>query len=156
MEVGREGEGGMEVGEGGEYIPIATLSPLWPASEIAGQRWLDENTVSLINCEGQSHRTVSTNHNFWRERRAEAVSNRGLSAYQPTALPLGQTGSHSPPGWHWRLALYRTERHLLSGCGDCRTARGGTPTNTTLFVHACPPPPPPPPPPLSLSLCLWT
>ena len=36
---------------------------------------------------------MSTNHNFWRERRAEAVSNRGPSAYQPTALPLGQTGS---------------------------------------------------------------
>ena len=33
------------------------------------------------------------NHNFWRERTAEAVSNRGPFAYQPTALPLGQTGS---------------------------------------------------------------
>ena len=33
---------------------------------------------------------------FWRERRAEAVSNRGPSAYQPNALPLGQTGSHLP------------------------------------------------------------
>ena len=32
-------------------------------------------------------------HNFWRERRAEADSNRGPSAYQPNALPLGQTGS---------------------------------------------------------------
>ena len=30
---------------------------------------------------------------FQRERRAEAVSNRGPSAYQPNALPLGQTGS---------------------------------------------------------------
>ena len=30
---------------------------------------------------------------FWRERRTEAVSNRGPSAYQPNALPLGQTGS---------------------------------------------------------------
>ena len=28
---------------------------------------------------------------FWRERRAEAVSNRGPSSYQPNALPLGQT-----------------------------------------------------------------
>ena len=37
--------------------------------------------------------SVSTNHNFCRERRAEAVSNRGPSAYQPTALPLSQTGS---------------------------------------------------------------
>ena len=27
------------------------------------------------------------------ERRAKAVSNRGPSAYQPNALPLGQTGS---------------------------------------------------------------
>ena len=42
-----------------------------------------------------SHETVSTNHNLFelRERRAEAVSNRGPSAYQPNALPLGQTGS---------------------------------------------------------------
>ena len=43
--------------------------------------------------EGQSHETVSTDHNFRRERRAEADSNRGPSAYQPNALPLGQTGS---------------------------------------------------------------
>ena len=28
-----------------------------------------------------------------RKERAEAVSNRGPSAYQPNALPLGQTGS---------------------------------------------------------------
>ena len=45
------------------------------------------------NCEGQSHKTVSSDHNFWTERRAEADSNRGPSAYQPNALPLGQTGS---------------------------------------------------------------
>ena len=32
---------------------------------------------------------------FWRERRAEAVSNQGPSAYQPNALPLGQAGSCS-------------------------------------------------------------
>ena len=36
---------------------------------------------------------MSTDHNFLRERRAEADSNRGPSAYQPNALPLGQTGS---------------------------------------------------------------
>ena len=45
------------------------------------------------NCEWQSHKTVSKDHNFWREKRAEAVSNQGPSAYQPNALPLGQTGS---------------------------------------------------------------
>ena len=47
-----------------------------------------------VGSDGQSHKTVSTNHNFFEER-AEAVSNRGTSAYQPNALPLGQTGSHS-------------------------------------------------------------
>ena len=36
---------------------------------------------------------MSTEHNFWRERRVEADSNRGPSAYQPNALPLGQNGS---------------------------------------------------------------
>ena len=35
-------------------------------------------------------------HNFLRERRAETDWNRGPSAYQPNALPLGQTGS---PVW---------------------------------------------------------
>ena len=39
---------------------------------------------------------MSTDHNLLRERRAEADSNRGPSAYQPNALPLGQTGSPSP------------------------------------------------------------
>ena len=41
-------------------------------------------------CEGQSHKTVSTDHNFWRERRAEADWNRGPSAYQPNALPCAR------------------------------------------------------------------
>ena len=45
------------------------------------------------NCEGQSHKTVSADHKFWSERGTEADSNRGPSAYQPNALPLGQTGS---------------------------------------------------------------
>ena len=41
-------------------------------------------------CEGQRWKTMSTDHNFWRERTAEAESNRGTSAHQPNALPLGQ------------------------------------------------------------------
>ena len=32
-------------------------------------------------------------HNFWRERRAEAESNWGPSAYQPNTLPLAQISS---------------------------------------------------------------
>ena len=42
---------------------------------------------------------------FRRERRAEAVSNRGPSAYQPNALPLGQTGS--PLSVHLSTIIYR-------------------------------------------------
>ena len=36
---------------------------------------------------------MPTDHHFWRERRAEAESNRSPSDY--LALPLGQAGSHS-------------------------------------------------------------
>ena len=46
---------------------------------------------------------------FWRERRAEAVSNRGPSAYQPNALPLGQTGSTSQCE---HILLYKDAGHL--------------------------------------------
>ena len=53
------------------------------------ESWLN---VSLIR-EGRSHKTVSTDHNFWRERSTEGDSNRGPSAVQPNTLPLGQTGS---------------------------------------------------------------
>ena len=44
--------------------------------------------------EGYSHETVSTDHNFWREKRAEAEPNWGPSAYQPNTLLEGQTGLH--------------------------------------------------------------
>ena len=47
----------------------------------------------LVGSDGQSHKTVSKNNNLFEERKAEAESNRGPSAYQPNALPLGQTGS---------------------------------------------------------------
>ena len=62
---------------------------------------------------------MSTNHNFWKERRAEAVSNRGPSAYQPTALPLGQTGSLTNVSALWAFckfelfSLYNMRTHAL-------------------------------------------
>ena len=72
------------------------------------------------NCEGQSHKAVSTNHNLSEEkRRAEADSNRGPSAYQPNALPLGQTGSRGSCSALIRAdggpQLYqKSRRHLFS------------------------------------------
>ena len=57
-------------------------------------RWAAMTAILMFhNCEGQSHKTMSTHHNFWSERIAEADFNWGPSAYQPNALPLGQTGS---------------------------------------------------------------
>ena len=47
----------------------------------------------LVGSDGQSQDRVHKPRPFRRERRTEAVSNRGPSAYQPNALPLGQTGS---------------------------------------------------------------
>ena len=48
--------------------------------------------VALI-VRDKATRQCPHNHNFGRERRAGADSNRVPSAYQPNALPLGQTGS---------------------------------------------------------------
>ena len=61
-------------------------------------RWAEMRAILMFhNCEGQSHKTVSTDHNLWSERRrAKVDSNWGPSAYHPTALPLGQTGSPQP------------------------------------------------------------
>ena len=71
-------------------------------------RWAATRPILMFhNCEGQSHKTMSTDHNLWSKRRAEADSNWGPSAYQPTALPLGQTGSQSPYYTtlkHWQVS----------------------------------------------------
>ena len=66
----------MEVGGEGDYIPIATLHHQNDSCIKMGS---DESHFMFYNCEGQDHKTVSTDHNFRRERRAEADSNRGPS-----------------------------------------------------------------------------
>ena len=63
---------------------------------IPALRWATVRAILMFDykyCEEQNHKTVSTDHNLWRERRAKAESNRGLSAYQPNAIPLGQSDS---------------------------------------------------------------
>ena len=56
----------------------------------------DESHFNVsVGSDGQSHKTVSTNHNLSEEKGEPTVSNRGPSAYQPNALPLGQTGSQA-------------------------------------------------------------
>ena len=58
----------MEVGKEGDYIPIATLIPLTRMTPAL--RWAAMRVVlsSVINCEGQSHKTASTNHNPFEEK----------------------------------------------------------------------------------------
>ena len=55
----------------------------------------DESHFNVsVGSDGQSHKTASTDHNLFEEKgEPKRVSNRGPSAYQPNALPLGQTGS---------------------------------------------------------------
>ena len=65
-----------------------------------------------VGSDEQSQDSVHKPQPFGRERRAEAVSNRGPSAYQPNALPLGQTGSRgfvrlSAPAMHMHRCTLR-------------------------------------------------
>ena len=82
----------MEVGEEGDTYRNTVTSRM-----TAALRWTAMRAILMFHdCERKSHKTVSTDHNFRRERRAQAISNRGPSVYQPNALPLGQTGSLAP------------------------------------------------------------
>ena len=95
-EKGGRGYGGG--GRGRSYTYRYTVTT-WMTSAL---RWATMRAILMFHdCDGQSHKTVSTDPNFWREKRTEADSNRSPSAYQPNALPLGQTGSQQ----HW---LYST------------------------------------------------
>ena len=80
-----------------------------------------------VGSDGQSHKTVSTNTKsqdcvhkpqpFSRGRRAEAGSSRGPSgAYQPNALPLGQTGSRTLLDWP---VMERCRRGGVCTCQRC-------------------------------------
>ena len=84
----------MEVGGGGGGERLYTYRYTVTTRMTPALSWAPMTAIFMFHdyCEGQGHKTVSTNHSFWRESRAEADSNRGPSAYQPNALPLGQTG----------------------------------------------------------------
>ena len=60
-------EGGMEVGEEGDYIPIATLSA---PERFCIKMGSDGSHFNVsVGSDGQSHKTVSTpNHNLFEEK----------------------------------------------------------------------------------------
>ena len=82
----------MEVGVEGDYIYLSVHCH--HQNDFCIKMGSDESYFNVsVGSDGQSHKTVSTNHKLFEEiGKAEAVSNRGPSVYQPTALPLGQTG----------------------------------------------------------------
>ena len=54
----------------------------------------------------------------FKERRAEAESNRGPSANQPNALPLGQTGSRRRLGSLWHFTSLATVKAVHFSVGQ--------------------------------------
>ena len=77
---------------------------------------------------------VSTDHNFWRERRAEADLSRGPSAYQPNALPLGQTGSRQT---HPVIPIYNPPHRLCHGSMKIMPAPQKTGNQNTCRYSRC-------------------
>ena len=87
------------------------------------------------------------------------MSNRGPSAYQPTALPLGQTGSHHlisvtvfnftrPPVLSAPLLILSASRFLAPPTVGSRAFSVFRPSTWNMIVHGpgivtLPPPPPP-------------
>ena len=62
----KRGEGGMDVGGEGDYIPILCTCRFTVTTRmISASRWAAMTAILMFhNYEGQSHRTVSTDHNF--------------------------------------------------------------------------------------------
>ena len=61
----------MEVGGEGDYIPVATFHHQDDSCIKTGS---DESHFNVsVGSDGQNHKTVSTNHNLFEERRADAV-----------------------------------------------------------------------------------
>ena len=67
---------------------------------------------------GGGERERSTDQNLRRGRRAEAESSRGPSAYQPNALPLGQTGTQAVPNNNTLRLLHQTSCRWSSSSSD--------------------------------------
>ena len=80
----------MEVGEEGDYIPMAIHCHHQNDSCIKMGRDESHFNVSVGN-DGQSHKTVSTNHNLFEEK--GELKRYRTEVLLLTSLPLGQTGS---------------------------------------------------------------
>ena len=92
----------MEGGGEGDYIIInmyryTVTTRMTSALRWAAMRGILINVQVSVGSDGQSHRTVSTNHTDFLKRKEGRSGidpgEDGPSAYQPNSLPLDQTGS---------------------------------------------------------------
>ena len=75
-------KGGRGYGGGGLYTCCYTVTTkMTPAL-----RWAVMRTIKMFHCEGQSHKTVSTNHNLFEEK-GEPKRNQAM-ALLPTSLTV--------------------------------------------------------------------
>ena len=99
--VGRWGGRGGGGGRGRLYTYRCTVT----TRITPGLRWAVMRAVLMFHsCEGQSHKTVSTDHNFWRERRAEEDLNQSpwkesRRRFEPKSLCL--------PAWCFTTRPYQ-------------------------------------------------
>ena len=108
----------MEVGGEGDYIPIATHR----YRMIPAVRWaaMSANLMFQWEVMDKVTRQCPQTTAFLRERRTEAVSNRGPSTYQPHALPLGQNGSHIYTHIYGTSAYSLLRRTFVGQTRTCR------------------------------------
>ena len=78
---------------------------------------------------------MSINHNLLKRKESRSGSNRGPSAYQPSALPLGHTGSHNLVKCSAAASAYLASGRVVS-------------TLASVNIHTPYPQPPPPDTPL--------
>jgi len=72
-------------------------------------RWAAMRAILMCrNCEGQSHKKVSTDHNFWRERRAKRIRTEAHPLTSLTARPNRLT-----EGGSVEASLTETITHLF-------------------------------------------
>ena len=136
-------DGRMEVGEEGDYIPIATLSPSeWLDRAL---RWATMRAILLFHWlwGTKSQDSIHKLQPFWRERRAEAESSRGLSGsrliilsvvsqlYQAEDVPFVVPAYHvfaRMPGKSYRS---RFKSRMLSHSTWCHSSA----SDVILFVY---------------------
>ena len=94
----------------------------------------DESHFNVSLIVRDSHKTVSTNHNFWRERRTETVSNRGPSALQPTARPNRLSGRKRLFFMVMNKCKFQVNLHVAHTFLVCTNFMGCMEPQTVLFL----------------------